>query len=380
MNEAINVSEKDELIMKLVHYFVTKENYAPIMVNGVKNEIWLENLDAHYKIVRINSNYIHNKEQFEMDLYKINNVSRQISKKTLTRKLKTLNILTDTNDTVKTENTKNIHNYVIQNNNDLEVKDGLKSLFPKIIEEEIKDLHGLDFLINVSNDINKKTENDNKFYENVFKPKKIVVTRIIIFLNVFIYFFATLMSLTNKFDIYTIFALNGTLVRNGELYRLITCGFVLPDIIHLICNMYSLNIIGTQLESFIGKKKFLIVYLISLITGSLLSSVINSGWSVGASGAIFGLLGSLLYFGYHYRIYLGSVMKTQIIPILILNLGIGFIIPNIDMSAHIGGLVGGILSTMMVGIEKKSTKTERINGLICLTILIIFLILLLMSK
>lgn len=380
MNEAINVSEKDELIMKLVHYFVTKENYAPIMVNGVKNEIWLENLDAHYKIVRINSNYIHNKEQFEMDLYKINNVSRQISKKTLTRKLKTLNILTDTNDTVKTENTKNIDNYVIQNNNDLEVKDGLKSLFPKIIEEEIKDLHGLDFLINVSNDINKKTENDNKFYENVFKPKKIVVTRIIIFLNVFIYFFATLMSLTNKFDIYTIFALNGTLVRNGELYRLITCGFLHADIIHLICNMYSLNIIGTQLESFIGKKKFLIVYLISLITGSLLSSVINSGWSVGASGAIFGLLGSLLYFGYHYRIYLGSVMKTQIIPILILNLGIGFIIPNIDMSAHIGGLVGGILSTMMVGIEKKSTKTERINGLICLTILIIFLILLLMSK
>ena len=380
MNEAINVSEKDELIMKLVHYFVTKENYAPIMVNGVKNEIWLENLDAHYKIVRINSNYIHNKEQFEMDLYKINNVSRQISKKTLTRKLKTLNILTDTNDTVKTENTKNIDNYVIQNNNDLEVKDGLKSLFPKIIEEEIKDLHGLDFLINVSNDINKKTENDNKFYENVFKPKKIVVTRIIIFLNVFIYFFATLMSLTNKFDIYTIFSLNGTLVRNGELYRLITCGFLHADIIHLICNMYSLNIIGTQLESFIGKKIFLIVYLISLITGSLLSSVINSGWSVGASGAIFGLLGSLLYFGYHYRIYLGSVMKTQIIPILILNLGIGFIIPNIDMSAHIGGLVGGILSTMMVGIEKKSTKTERINGLICLTILIIFLILLLMSK
>ncbi len=380
MNEAINVSEKDELIMKLVHYFVTKENYAPIMVNGVKNEIWLENLDAHYKIIRINSNYIHNKEQFEMDLYKINNVSRQISKKTLTRKLKTLNILTDTNDTVKTENTKNIDNYVILNNDDLEFNDGIKSLFPKIIEEEIKDLHGLDFLINVSNDINKKTETDNKFYENVFKPKKIVITKMLILLNVIMYFLSLVSIMTNQYNIYNIFGLNGTLVRNGDFYRLITCGFLHANIIHLICNMYSLNIIGTQLEGFIGKKKFLIVYLISLITGSLLSSVINNGWSVGASGAIFGLLGSLLYFGYHYRIYLGSVMKSQIIPILILNLGIGFIIPNIDMSAHIGGLVGGILSTMMVGIEKKSTKTERINGLVCLMILIIFLILLLMSK
>ena len=61
MNNTISVTEKDELIMRLVHYFVTKENYAPIMVNGVKNEIWLENLDAYYRIIRINSNYIHNK-------------------------------------------------------------------------------------------------------------------------------------------------------------------------------------------------------------------------------------------------------------------------------------------------------------------------------
>lgn len=380
MNDAISVTEKDELIMKLVHYFVTKENYAPIMVNGVKNEIWLENLDAYYKIVRINSNYIHNKEQFDLDLFKISNVSKQISKKTLTRKLKTLNILTDTNDNIKEDNTKDIDIYIIQNNKDLENKDGIKSLFPKIVEEEIKDLHGLDFLINVSNDINKKTESDNKFYERVFKPKKIVVTKLLILINVIVYVFAMLASATNKFDVYTAFALNGTLVKNGEFYRLITCSFLHADMIHLICNMYSLNIIGTQLESFIGKKKFLIVYLISLITGSLLSSILNSGWSVGASGAIFGLIGSLLYFGYHYRIYLGSVMKSQLIPLLILNLGIGLIIPNIDMSAHIGGLVGGLLATMMLGIEKKSTKTERINGLICLTILIIFLIILLIVK
>ena len=380
MNDTVSVTEKDELIMKLVHYFVTKENYAPIMVNGVKNEIWLENLDAYYKIVRINSNYIHNKEQLDYDLFKIANVSKQISKKTLTRKLKTLNILTDTNNEVKTESTKNIDNYVIQNNKDLESKDGIKSLFPKIIEEEIKDLHGLDFLINVSNDINKKTENDNKFYEKVFKPKKIVVTKLLILINILIYALSIFLTMTNQFDIYTIFGLNGTLVRNGDFYRLITCGFLHADLIHLVCNMYSLNVIGTQLESFIGKKKFLIVYFISLITGSLLSSILNTGWSVGASGAIFGLIGSLLYFGYHYRIYLGSVMKSQLIPLLILNLGIGFIIPNIDMSAHIGGLVGGILSTMMVGIEKKSTKTERINGLVCLSILMIFLVILLMSK
>ena len=137
--------------------------------------------------------------------------------------------------------------------------------------------------------------------------------------------------------------------------------------------MYSLYIIGSQIENFIGKKKYLLIYFISMLTGSLLSTLLTNSWSVGASGAIFGLLGSLIYFGYHYRIYLGSVLKTQLIPLIILNLGIGFIVPGIDVSAHIGGLVGGILSTMSLGIENKSSKTDRINGTICLLILIIFL-------
>lgn len=377
MNNTISVTEKDELIMRLVHYFVTKENYAPIMVNGVKNEIWLENLDAYYRIIRINSNYIHNKEQLEFDQYKILNVNKQISKKTLSRKLKTLNILTDTNDDLKINNENNIDNYIVKSNKDLENKNGIISLFPNITKDEIKDLHGLDFLLNVSSDINKKTEKDNKFYENVFKPKKIVATKVLIILNIVIYILSFLLSSSGIYDVFTNFALNNYYIKSGEIYRLLTCGFLHADIIHLLTNMYSLNIIGTQIESFIGKKKFLLVYFISMITGSLLSCVVNTGWSVGASGAIFGLLGSLLYFGYHYRLYLGSVLKTQIIPILILNLGIGFIIPNIDMAGHIGGLVGGILSTMALGIEKKTKKQDRINGIICLLILILFLVFLL---
>ena len=377
MNGTITITEKDELIMKLVHYFVTKENYSPIMVNGVKNEVWLENLDAYYKIVRINSNYIHNIEQYEFDKFKITNICKQIRKKTLTRKIKTLNILTDTNESLKLDNSKDIDNFIIKDNNDLIDKNGIVSLFPQINEEDIKGLHGLDFLLNFSNDINSKTEKENKFYENVFKPKKIVVTKTLIILNISIFVLSVLFSLFTNINVFNLFALNQYYLKKGELYRLITSGFLHADIIHLLCNMYSLNVIGTQMESFIGKKKFLIVYFISMITGGLLSSCLNNYWGVGASGAIFGLLGSLLYFGYHYRLYLGSVIKTQIIPIIILNLGLGLLIPNIGVSCHIGGLVGGILSTAMVGIEKKSTKQDRINGTICLIILIIFLIYLL---
>ena len=64
---SISMDKKDEIVMKLVHFLVTKENYTPIVVNGVRNEVWLENVEGPYKIIRINSNYIHNKEQFNFD-------------------------------------------------------------------------------------------------------------------------------------------------------------------------------------------------------------------------------------------------------------------------------------------------------------------------
>ena len=62
------MEKKDEMIMRLVHYFVTEENYSPMVVNGVKDEIWLQNQEGPYKIIRINANYIHNEEQYRFDM------------------------------------------------------------------------------------------------------------------------------------------------------------------------------------------------------------------------------------------------------------------------------------------------------------------------
>ena len=155
---------------------------------------------------------------------------------------------------------------------------------------------------------------------------------------------------------------------------------------HLLINMYSLYVIGTQLETFIGKAKFSFVYIVSGICGGLLSAVatpfINPGKnivSIGASGAIFGLVAALLYFGYHYRTYLGAALKTQLLPIIIANLVIGFMTVGIDNACHIGGLIGGFLSIMIVGIDNNTKTFERISGAVCLTIYIIFMYFVLMK-
>ena len=152
--------------------------------------------------------------------------------------------------------------------------------------------------------------------------------------------------------------------------------FLHVSIVHLILNMYSLYVLGSQLESFYGKFKFLIIYLVSGIAGNLLTLPLlqSNVVSVGASGAIFGLMGSLLYFGYHYRVYLGTVIKSQIIPLIVLNLLIGFLVTSINNFAHIGGLVGGILISIVVGVKYKTSTSERINGIIMSLIYFGFLI------
>lgn len=372
MNELLNT--KDEILMSLVHYFVTEEDYTPINVQGTKNEIWLENLNAQYKIIRINYKYIHNDEQYKMDLFKINFVVKQIKKKTFSFKMKVLNICLDLNNTVNLEENNKINTVNITDLNDLKKNKLILEYFPKIKTNKFKKTDDIIKVIDATQDINKKTEKENQKYEDVFKPKKIIVTKCLILICVIMYLVSLFINPDFNTSLYILGANHPGSVINGEVYRLLASAFLHGNLIHLVVNMYSLWIIGSQVETYIGKIKFLIIYLLSALMGSMFSLIfLGNSMSIGASGAIFGLMGSLLYFGYHYRLYLSNTLSSQIIPIIVLNLFLGFTIDGIDNAAHIGGLIGGYLATMIVGIKYKSTKSELINGLIVYILIIGFL-------
>ncbi len=388
----IVMNTKDEIIMKLVHYFITEGNYNPIVVNGVKDEIWLENSEGPYRIVRINSNNIFNKEQLEYDNYKIESIVRQIKKKTFSFNVNTLNILLDVNEDLKLEGTKHIMP-VSLDGTDLNItNEGILEAFPNINEKLLKDTNGVELILNVTKDINQKTERDNIVYEKTFRPKKIVVTYLLIALCVIVFGLTCLkggsefLFGSDNHYIATVLSQMGgdnvNLVKNGEIWRLFTSMFLHASLVHLLVNMYSLNILGRQIETFLGKTKFIIIYLVSGLCGSLLSiaTMDSNIIAVGASGAIFGLAGSLLYFGYHYRTYLGDALRRQIIPVIVINLLIGCMISGIDNFCHVGGLVGGILITMALGIDGKSKNFEKVNGIICLLIYVVALVYLIFFK
>ncbi len=360
-------NKKDEIIMRLVHYFVTEENYQPIIVNGVKNEIWLENLDAPYKVIRINSNYIHNDDQFKFDNFKIKNITKQIRKKTFSFNLKTLNILLDLNEDVKVTNNKSIDNFKVDSLKDVRKDDGLAGLFPKLKTMTLSTGDEFETMINLTTDISEKNLKDNEEYEKIFKPKKIIVTNALVVINV-IMFFASFMYP----KMFEYLVLDPSLVKYGEYYRLFTSMFLHGNIIHLASNMYALYILGNQIESFLGKYKFLIIYFFSGMTASLLSCLASFS-SLGASGAIFGLLGALLYFGYNFRLYFGNVILRQIIPVVLFNLLIGFTFSGINNLAHIGGLIGGLFITMGLGVSSKNEKQGRVNGYIGSVVYALFL-------
>lgn len=369
--DKVNVRKQDQILMSLVHYFVTKEGYAPIFVQGVKDEIWLEKVNGPYRIIRINNNYIHNEEQYNFDQFKIKNIMKQIKRKTLSFTINTLNIDLNVADRVEVKNEKNVDNISIHELSEVQNNKDIVSVFPNIKTDLFEGNNSLDLIINVTKDINNKTESDNKKFEKIFSKKKLFVTYILMGLCFLMYLVTLIMGESNA--TYLILGANyAPLVKNGQIFRLITYAFLHGGIIHLLVNMYSLFIVGRQVENNFGKVRLLIIYFVSALTGGLLSALFSDGFSIGASGAIFGLLGALLYFGLQFRLYLTDAIVSKIIPIIVLNLIIGFTVTGIDNACHIGGLIGGFLASMAVGVPEVNNKKDRINGIILLVIFTLF--------
>ena len=371
------ITKSDEIVMKLLHYFITEKGYNPIVLHGAKDEIWLENLNSDYKIVRIVSNYIHNNEQFDFDLFKTKKIVKKIQKTTFSLNMNALSIFINLGENVNIKETyRNIDIVNLKEFDDIKQYKTVMEVFPDIIKKSKIKEKGMELFFKLTSEINKKNEQEGIKAEEIFKPKKPIITVSLIIINVIVFILMYILGKGSQ-DVFTLIkfgAFQKDLILGGEYYRLITSAFLHIGIFHLLFNCYALYVIGRQLESFLGKIKFLIIYLVSALCGSLMSMIFPISISAGASGAIFGLLGSLLYFGYNYRVYLGTVLKSQIIPLILINLIFGFMVSGINNAAHIGGLIGGILITMSLGIKYKSKKSEQINGIVLLSLFLGFLI------
>ena len=165
-------------------------------------------------------------------------------------------------------------------------------------------------------------------------------------------------------------------IARGQWWRFVTPIFIHIGMLHLIFNSYALWIVGPQVEKLYGGARFVILYVLTGVAGVYSSYFYHpQSISAGASGAIFGLFGVLLVFGVRYRRSIPPSFKravgTGVLPVIALNLIIGFSIPAIDNSAHIGGLLAGALLAGVVPFQKPGDETPRIFDVIQIGLLVL---------
>jgi membrane associated rhomboid family serine protease len=137
----------------------------------------------------------------------------------------------------------------------------------------------------------------------------------------------------------------GPAVANGDWWRLITSAFLHASILHIAFNMYFLWFVGSAVEQALGRGRFLAIYFVSALAGSAGALV----WTptqptVGASGALFGLLGAALILERQRNLVLGG----SALALIVINLILSFTLSNISIGGHIGGLIGGALCTLVL--------------------------------
>jgi membrane associated rhomboid family serine protease len=169
-------------------------------------------------------------------------------------------------------------------------------------------------------------------------------------------------------------SIHGPVIEKGDLYRaaifedqywrLISSAFLHENFIHIGFNMYLLYLLGMMLEPAIGSVRFAVIYFTALLAGSFGALFATAAPSLGASGAIFGLMGAAVV---ELRARRLSVMESGIGGLIVLNLILSFTLANISVGAHIGGLIGGFLAGLAIR-TADGRRVPALGFLACLSL------------
>jgi membrane associated rhomboid family serine protease len=172
------------------------------------------------------------------------------------------------------------------------------------------------------------------------------VTYALIAINVLIYLIGTSQGMNNPNGLYAKLWLDAPQLHDGGWWRLVTTMFLHASVLHIAFNMFALWVIGRPVEQYLGSARYIGLYFVSGLAGSAGALVQTPGVTVGASGAIFGILGAMLIIEWQATGRLAGNAMTLIVLNLVLGFAFNGVGGNISIGGHIGGLIGGILVTL----------------------------------
>jgi rhomboid protease GluP len=195
--------------------------------------------------------------------------------------------------------------------------------------------------------------------------KKVPVTASLILLNVLVFVLVeaggSSENVTHMLECGAAYA--PAILENGEVYRLFTSMFLHFGMEHLLNNMLVLFVLGQRLEPVIGKARFLLIYLLGGLGGNLLSLAEEMrkqsfNVSAGASGAVFAVMGAMIYALVRHRGKIQDLSMKQLLIMAAFSLYFGFTSSGVDNAAHVGGMVSGFLFAVILYHPRKIRKTE----------------------
>lgn len=184
------------------------------------------------------------------------------------------------------------------------------------------------------------------------------VISILIGINLIIYLLGLIPSL--QFNIIGYGVMSNFRISEGDYWRLLSSMFLHADFLHLLFNMFGLYVFGPELERIVGKMRFFNLYMLSGIIANVLTYIVYplNYSSLGASGAIFGIFGAYLALVYYTRKTMPQ-FKQLILPLVGISVMMTFIQPNINITAHIGGLIVGFLIGLYQLHPKRITRWQQ---------------------
>jgi rhomboid protease GluP len=369
----------DFLYWHLIHHFV-KQHYRIIKLAELQNEIWLESFQHKavplIRIVRYDMDW---SSWLERDIEYTGRVVEQLQRRHIMRSMETLNIYVSTYPPVDDwefliakplsvggKNAATLHTIVIHQAN---VEQSLRKInemtasdikLPSFtsgseVFDEVEQLKHNTLLL-----AREQLEKERRLFEygKPFFTYLFIVIQVVMFM-----FLEWKGGSTNTRVLIEYGAKFNPLIKQGEWWRFFTPVFLHIGFFHLLMNTFALYYLGTTVERLYGSFRFFIIYLFAGFFGTLGSFIFTSSVSAGASGAIFGLFGALLYFGTVYRHLFMRTMGMNILSVIGINLLFGFVVPGIDNAGHIGGLIGGFLAASIVHLPNHRFVSKQLVSL-----------------
>lgn len=199
-----------------------------------------------------------------------------------------------------------------------------------------------------------------RVYENerrIFERGKARWTYVFIALQVIMFFILEWNGgSTNTLTLIQYGAKFNPLILQGEWWRFFIPIILHIGFLHLLMNTFALYYLGLLVEKLYGSFRFLLIYIFAGFAGSLASFLFSPSVSAGASGAIFGCFGALLYFGKVHPHLFFRTIGVNVLTVIAINLAFGFVVPNIDNAGHIGGLIGGFSAASIVHLPRERRR------------------------